>query len=76
MHICMVKVVSLSNEAYGTLKRLKREEESFSDVVLRLSKRQDTNIKELFGIAKEDRKFIAALRKASQERKKLKLRVY
>jgi predicted CopG family antitoxin len=38
MHIVllMTKVVSLSNEAYQTLKQLKKSGESFSDVVLRV----------------------------------------
>jgi predicted CopG family antitoxin len=35
--IPMTKVISLSEKAYGTLKKLKRQDESFSDVVLRLS---------------------------------------
>lgn len=34
--IGMTKVISLSDEAYAALKRIKREGESFSDVVLRL----------------------------------------
>jgi predicted CopG family antitoxin len=33
----MTKVISLSDKAYGTLKKHKRKNESFSDVVLRLS---------------------------------------
>ena len=33
----MVKVISLSEKAYGTLKKLKRKDESFSDVVLRMA---------------------------------------
>ncbi|MCX6644287.1 MAG: antitoxin VapB family protein [Candidatus Bathyarchaeota archaeon] len=33
----MTKVVSLSNEAYQTLKQLKKSGESFSDVVLRVA---------------------------------------
>jgi predicted CopG family antitoxin len=39
MHIVfvMTKVVSLSNEAYLTLKNLKKPGESFSDVVLRVT---------------------------------------
>ena len=39
MHIvlCMTKVISLSNEAYQTLKKLKNSGESFSDVVLRVA---------------------------------------
>jgi predicted CopG family antitoxin len=40
MHIVlfMTKVISLSNEAYQTLKDSKRPGESFSDVVLRVTK--------------------------------------
>jgi len=33
----MTKVISLSEKAYGTLKKRKRRDESFSDVVLRLA---------------------------------------
>ncbi|MEM1546029.1 MAG: antitoxin VapB family protein [Candidatus Methanomethylicia archaeon] len=32
----MTKVISLSNEAYKALKKIKRKNESFSDVILRL----------------------------------------
>jgi predicted CopG family antitoxin len=39
MHIVlfMTKVISLSNDAYQTLKHLKKSGESFSDVVLRVA---------------------------------------
>ena len=42
MHIvqAMTKVISLSNEAYQTLKKSKKPGESFSDVVLRIMKPQ------------------------------------
>ena len=42
MHIekCMTKVISLSNEAYQTLKESKKPGESFSDVVLRIAKKK------------------------------------
>jgi predicted CopG family antitoxin len=33
----MTKVISLSEKAYGTLKKLKRSNESFSDLVLRIA---------------------------------------
>jgi predicted CopG family antitoxin len=36
----MTKVVSLSKKAYQTLKELKRPNESFSDVVIRISGRK------------------------------------
>ena len=32
----MTKVISLSDEAYAALKKIKRKEESFSEVILRL----------------------------------------
>ena len=44
MHMCIVsfmtKVISLSNEAYETLKKSKKPGESFSDVVLRIAKKK------------------------------------
>ena len=33
----MTKVISLSERAYGTLRKLKRPNESFSDLVLRIA---------------------------------------
>jgi predicted CopG family antitoxin len=36
----MTKVVSLSKKAYQTLKELKRPNESFSDVVIRIAERK------------------------------------
>jgi predicted CopG family antitoxin len=52
MHIvfAMTKVVSLSNEAYLTLKNLKKPGESFSDVVLRVtSERKRKSLLEFAG---------------------------
>ena len=52
MHIvlCMTKVISLSDEAYRTLKELKRSGESFSDVVIRVaSKEKKKSILEFAG---------------------------
>ena len=37
----VTKVISLSEKAYGTLKRRKRRNESFSDVVMRLAEREN-----------------------------------
>lgn len=49
MYICtMTKVISLSDKAYETLKHLKKEGESFSDVVLAMAK--DTKA-EILGFA-------------------------
>jgi len=37
IYTSMTKVISLSERAYGRLKKLKRPNESFSDVVLRMA---------------------------------------
>jgi len=70
MHIVllMTKVVSLSNEAYQTLKQLKKSGESFSDVVLRVAgerkkksllefsgKWEGTDIDEVYSCIRKDR---------------------
>ena len=57
MHIAftMTKVISLSNKAYQTLKDSKKPGESFSDVVLRItSKEQKKSILEFAGTWKGD----------------------
>lgn len=38
--VTMVKVISLSNKAYSTLKALKRGDDSFSDVVLKIAEKE------------------------------------
>lgn len=56
----MTKVVQLSDSAYAHLRSLKRADESFSDVVLRLTRRGDlTGLKGL-----RTRREIAAARRA------------
>ena len=51
----MTKVISLSNEAYLTLKKMKKPNESFSDVVLRVaSKEKKISILEFAGTWKGD----------------------
>jgi predicted CopG family antitoxin len=39
----MTKIVSLSDKAYEALKKLKRDGESFSDVVRRLTSEEEAN---------------------------------
>lgn len=62
----MVRVISLSNEAYEKLKALKRGD-SFSKVVVKLvGERKKKNIMDFFGIWKED----------ADEWEKIKNRIY
>ena len=51
MHIlsAMTKVISLSNEAYRTLKDSKKPGESFSDVVMRIAKPKKKSLLEFSG---------------------------
>jgi predicted CopG family antitoxin len=51
----MTKVISLSEKAYGTLRKLKRPNESFSDLVLRMAgKNEKRSILEFAGAWKGD----------------------
>lgn len=73
----MVKVISLSNDAYGKLKALKRDG-SFSDIVIELvdkKKRKKRNIMDFFGIWKEDAdEWETIKKKIYEDRKRAKLR--
>lgn len=64
----MTKVISLSNDAYSTMKALKRNDESFSDVVMRISGKKKKSIMDLAGVwseedAKKAKKIVAEGRK-------------
>ena len=71
----MVKVISLSNEAYEKLKSRKTENKSFSDVVVELvENKKKGSIMDLFGALKDDKESIKAFEESFKSRKNLKLR--
>ena len=72
----MVKVISLSNEAYERLKILKGNDKSFSDIVIKItSDKKKKNLMDFFGIFKEDsNKWEKIKKKIYEDRKKFKLR--
>ena len=71
----MVKVISLSEEAYKKLKERKTAGKSFSDVVIDLAdKKPKKSIMDLFGVLKNDKESIRAFEEAYKDRKNLKLR--
>jgi len=71
----MVKVISLSDEAYTKLKSKKIGDRSFSDVVIELvDKKKEGSIMDFFGILKNDKDAISSFEKAYKERKNIKLR--
>ena len=75
MYAHMVKVISLSEEAYEKLKGKKTAEKSFSDVVIELiEKKPKKSIMDLFGALKDDKESIKAFEESFKSRKNLKLR--
>ncbi|MDO8508829.1 MAG: antitoxin VapB family protein [Nanoarchaeota archaeon] len=70
----MVKVISLSNEAYEKLKALKREG-SFSELVMELTNGKKKDIMELAGAFKDSAdEWEEIKKKIYMDRKKFKLR--
>jgi predicted CopG family antitoxin len=73
----MVKVISLSDEAYGKLRMIKMDR-SFSEVVINLvENRKKRNWKDFIGIWKdESKKWEKIKEQIYEDRKKFKLRDY
>jgi predicted CopG family antitoxin len=73
----MVKVISLSNEAYEKLKAIKGER-SFSevviDVIVNKKKGKKKNLMDFFGIWKDDKELEKIFKQIHEDRKKFALR--
>ena len=72
----MVKVISLSNDAYEKLKSIKNEK-SFSEVVVELiecKKKNKKNIMKFAGIFKNDKEWEKIMKDTENDRKNFKLR--
>ncbi len=75
IHMHMVKVISLSEEAYEKLKSRKSVDKSFSDVVIELvENRKKGSIMDLFGALKDDKESIKAFEESYKARRNLRLR--
>lgn len=74
----MVKVISLSNEAYERLKILKGNDKSFSDVVIKITaNNKNKSIMEFAGAWSEEKdKWEKIKKQIYEDRKKFKLRDY
>lgn len=67
----MSKLVSLSDDAYGKLLKMKKGKESFSRVVLRLAEgKRKRSILRFAGIWKEDKEIGKTFNKIMNERRK------
>lgn len=73
----MTKVISLSNEAYLTLKKMKKPNESFSDVVMRIaSKEKKKSILDFAGIWKGDDDINEVFKTVLDDRERAKSREF
>lgn len=70
----MVKVISLSEKAYESLKSRKTADKSFSDVVIELVDKKKKPLSDLFGILKDDKESIKIFEDVIRYRASIKLR--
>lgn len=68
-----MKTITLRDEVYEKLARLKRDNESFSDVIEKLIERREFKIENYFGILKES-KVLDEIEKMLELRKSARLR--
>lgn len=70
----MVKVISLSNEAYNGLKSEKIGKESFSDVVVRVVIKKKPRLSDLAGALKGRKEWDKIKKEIYENRKRAKMR--
>ncbi|MCX9081816.1 MAG: antitoxin VapB family protein [Candidatus Methanoperedens sp.] len=62
------KTISIREDVYNILSRLKRENESFSDVIWKLTKKRKPNLKDYFGGLKDSK----AIKEIKEDCKKIR----
>ena len=70
----MTKVISLSDEAYDELKKLKKGDESFSDVVIKVVRKEKKPLTDFFGKWPEPKELDRIEKELVRERKRAKMR--
>ncbi len=53
--IMATKTISIREEVYDILMSLKKENESFSDVIYKLAKKRKPNLRDYFGVLKDSK---------------------
>lgn len=56
--IMSTKTISIREEVYDILASLKKENESFSDVIWKLTKKRKPNLRDYFGVMKDSKAII------------------
>lgn len=76
MYVCiMTRCITLSDDAYNDLKALKIDNESFSEVVRKLTaKKKSEGLLKLAGIWKDNPEMVKVMKGVYKDRKKFKLR--
>ena len=70
----MTKLVSLTDEAYAVLSRMKHSGESFSKLVMRVFGRKRKDIMDFAGVWEGRKDLEEAFKEVAEERKKFKFR--
>lgn len=69
-----MKTISIRDDVYSKLTEMKDERESFSDVIEKLLRRKNTNIKRYFGVLK-DSEVLEEIEKSLEMRKSARFRI-
>ncbi|CAG0955146.1 hypothetical protein METP2_00456 [Methanosarcinales archaeon] len=72
--IMATKTISIREEVYDILTSLKKEKESFSDVILKLTKKRKPNLKDYFGGLKDSKAIIEIKEDCKKIRESARLR--
>lgn len=70
----MTKVISISDEAYNELKKLKKEGDSFSDVVMKMARKERKPLSAFLGMWPVPGELDRIEKELKKERKKAKMR--
>jgi predicted CopG family antitoxin len=66
----VVKTLTVTEKAYEFLRRAKKGDESFSEVIVRISNKEKGNIIGFYGMLKDSRKELDGMKKKIKKRKK------
>lgn len=69
-HTMVVKTITVTEEAYNALRRMKKEDQSFSEIIIEVSKEKSNSLDKFFGILKDSSAELDLMRKKVEEGRK------